>query len=292
MYPAAFDYLVAHNIRDALDLLAEHGEEAKLVAGGQSLIPLMKLRLARPKILIDIRKLRNLKSITRKDGHLSIGALTTHSEIAESNVIEKQFSIIYDAAHLIANPQVRSLGTVGGALCHADPASDWGPVVLALNGRLKCAGPKGEREVLASKFFVDAYTTALQPGEILTEIILPEPPKGGGGAYLKLERRRGDFAVASVAVQISMDEAATCRDVAVGLGAAGTTSLRAAAVEDLLRGKQISEEVLRQASRCLGEIVDPMSDIRGSGDYRREVLKVLFQRAVPVAIGRSESTNT
>ncbi|MBI2986182.1 MAG: xanthine dehydrogenase family protein subunit M [Deltaproteobacteria bacterium] len=288
MYSVPFDYLCAHNIQEALKLLSEYGEEGRVIAGGQSLIPLMKLRLARPKCLVDIKRVPGLSFINKENGHLKVGALTTHRELGVSDLIRSDLPIMHEAAQVIADPQVRNLGTLVGALCQAEPSGDWAPVVLALGGRLKCVGQKGERVLEAKEFFVDAYTTLLQPGEILTEVNLPIPGARAGGAYLKVQRRAGDFAVAGVAVQLTLDEAGLCKDIGIGLSGAGLTPLRAVAVEELLRGRRISAEILEEASRCLAGSVDPISDLRGSSKYKTDVLKVTLKRAVQLAASRSK----
>lgn len=286
MYPASFDYFQAENVEQASRLLREYGEEARVIAGGQSLIPFMKYRLALPKYLVDIRGIPGLSFIDKKDGCVRIGALTVHREIEESDLIRSQLPIMRDAAPLIGDPQVRNLGTLGGALCHADPAGDWGPVVLALEGRLKCVGANGERELEAKDFFVDAYSTRLQPDEVLTEVVLPVPGAKSGGAYLKLARRTGDFAMASVAVQLTLDEAGVCQHIGIGAGAAGRTPLRVPDAEGVVRGEKISATVLKKAARRLSQAADPIPDLRGSGEYKREILKALLQRAAQIAASR------
>src|SRR5690349_5539386 len=216
MYPASFEYLRPNGIDDAVELLRRHGDDAKLLAGGQSLVPMMKLRVARPKYLIDIHRIAGLNYIREEEGSISIGATTRHVEIEQSPLIREKLSILAQAAAEIGDAQVRNRGTIGGGLAEADPVGDYGPVALALDARMKCVRPSGVREIPATEFFTFAYTTALEPDEILMEIIFPLPPKGSTGVYHKLEKVAGDFAIASAAVQLDVD--ANCACAAIGIG--------------------------------------------------------------------------
>ncbi len=286
MYPAPFEYARAESVAHALELLAQYGEEARPLAGGMSLIPLMKLRLARPQVVVDIGRLPDLDSIQEDDGVLRIGALTRHVQVADSPLVRERLPLVHDAACGIGDVQVRNLGTIGGALAHADPAGDWGPVLLALNGRLRCQGSTGERWVEARELVADAYTTVLEPGELITQVELPLPANGGSGAYVKLERRAGDFAVASVAVQLSQDDAGVCKEVGIGLGAVGATPLKATAAEDTLRGRALTADAVEEAAEQVYQAAEPMADTRGPEEYKRAVVRALFKRALDIAVRR------
>jgi carbon-monoxide dehydrogenase medium subunit len=285
MYPRAFDYFVPRSVREVSELLLRYGEGTKVLAGGQSLIPLMKLRLVSPANLIDIGQLADLRYIREVDGSLAIGALTSHATVLDSTEVGR-WPLIADAVGVIGDSQVRNWGTVGGALVEADPAGDWGPVALALKARIRCAGSKGERELDAESFFVDAYTTSLDPDEIITEIAFPAPTQGTAAAYLKLERRTGDFAVASVALQLVLSEKALCRTATIVLGAVGLTPLQAREASTFLCGKELRSDVIREAARRVAREAQPLSDIRGTEDYKRAALGILFKQAVELALRR------
>jgi aerobic carbon-monoxide dehydrogenase medium subunit len=280
MYPAAFEYLEPQSLQEAVDFLAQLGEDARILAGGQSLIPLMKLRLARPKYLIDLNRVAGLSYVEERDGCLMIGALTRHADIESSRLVREKIPLMREAVSLLGDLQVRNLGTAGGAIVEADPAGDWGPVILALNARLRCLGPRGEREIKATDFYTFAYTTALQTDELVREIAVPIPSRPTLGRYIKLERVAGDFAVASVAVQADIDKDRVCRDIGIGLGGAGECPVKAAAVETMLRGQRLSPEIIERAGGQIRDIASPISDLRGSFEYKKEVLKVIFCRAL------------
>lgn len=279
MYPAAFEYLEPTSLQQAVAFLAERGEDARILAGGQSLVPLMKLRLARPKYLIDLNRVAGLNRIEERDGCLVIGALARHADIESSPQVHKTIPLIREAVRLLGDFQVRNLGTIGGAIVEADPAGDWGPVILALDARVRCLGPRGEREVKASDFFTFAYSTALQSDELVKEIIFPLPKQPTSGKYVKLERVAGDFAVASVAVQADIDTG-ICRDIGIGLGGAADCPLKATAAEALLRGQKLSTDLIERAGQAIQDCASPIGDLRGSAEYKKEVLKVIFSRAL------------
>ncbi|HLN85152.1 MAG TPA: xanthine dehydrogenase family protein subunit M [Candidatus Limnocylindrales bacterium] len=284
MYPAAFEYLAPTNLQQAVEFIAQRGEDARILAGGQSLIPLMKLRLARPKFLIDLNHVAGLNHIEERDGCLVIGALARHADIESSPLLRAKIPLIGEAVRLLGDYQVRNLGTIGGALVEADPAGDWGPVILALNGRVLCLGPAGEREIKASDFFTSAYSTAIQSNELVKEIVIPLPRQPALSKYIKLERIAGDFAVASVALQADIDNDGICRDIGIGLGGAGECPLKATTVEALLRGHKPSAELIERAGREIQEFASPIGDLRGSAEYKKEVLKVIFGRALEQVI--------
>ncbi|MGH7847211.1 MAG: FAD binding domain-containing protein [Candidatus Binatia bacterium] len=289
MYPAAFEYLEPRTLQEAVELLRQWGEDARILAGGQSLVPLMKLRLARPRYLIDLNRVPGLSYIKEENGRLRIGALTRHAEIEEAKPVREKIPLMQEAVRVLGDLQVRNLGTIGGAIVEADPAGDWGPVILALNARVKCLGLHGEREVEAKDFFTFAYTTALQPDEVVTEVSVPIPSAPRLGTYEKLERVAGDFAIASVAVQIDIDRDGICREIGIGLGGADEKPLKALSVEVLLRGQKISSELLEAGARQLQEIANPIGDLRGSSEYKKEVLAVIFRRALERLIERSRA---
>jgi len=227
MFPPRFDYLRAESLAEVLDLLARHGSEGKILAGGQSVIPLMKLRMASPAVLIDINRVRELEGISADDGgEVQIGALTRHQHM-ENRKWSSALAVLRDAARVIGDPQVRNLGTVGGALAEVDPAGDWGPVMLALGARVRAVNAKGERPFAIDELFVDAYTTCLAEDELLREVLIPPLAEGTGSAYLKMERKAGDFAIASAAVRIQRSPEGRCQDVGIGLGGVGLVPLRA-----------------------------------------------------------------
>jgi carbon-monoxide dehydrogenase medium subunit len=286
VYPAAFEYLAPTSLQHAVDFLAERGEDARILAGGQSLIPLMKLRLARPKYLIDLNRVAGLNAIDERGGCLIIGALARHADIESSPLVRAKIPLIGQAVRLLGDYQVRNLGTIGGALVEADPAGDWGPVVLALDARVVCLGPGGEREIKASDFFTSAYSTALESNELVKEIAMPIPRQPALGKYIKLERIAGDFAVASVALQADIDSDGVCRDIGIGLGGADECPLKAVSVEALLTGQKPTPELIARAGKTIQEIASPIGDLRGSAEYKKEVLEVIFCRALEQLIKR------
>lgn len=289
MYPASFDYVVPQNLKEAIDLSSQYGEDAKFLAGGQSLVPLMKLRLVRPKYLIDLNVLPDLNEIKEENGSVVCGAMTRHVQFTESELLKSQIPLIPEAASHIGDTQIRNRGTLGGALVEADPAGDWGAVILALNAQLKCIGPEGERSLEAKEFFEFAYSTKLKGNEVLSAISFPVPVEGSVGAYAKLERVSGDFAIASVALQIKIDAGDTCRAIGIGLGGVGVTPRKPVFLEAFLLGNQIGPGVLDEACRLLDDELDPLSDQRGPADYKRQVVKVLFRRSLTNLWQRSKA---
>ena len=287
MYPAEFEYFSPRTVDEALELLARHGDAAKILAGGQSLLPMMKLRIASPSYLIDVNGIESLTGLRRVGERLVLGALCRHADIETSPLVRKHVPIMLDAANLTADVQVRNRGTVAGSLAHADPAGDWPAALLALDTAVTIAGPGGVRVTPLGEFIVDSYTTQLGANEMVTEVSVAIPRQPGGGAYVKFERRAGDFAVASVGVQLELDERERCRSVAVTLGALGPTPLRARAAESLLQGKSASGELLGEAERLVREAAQPFADTRGSVAYKRHLAGVLFRRAFAAAMDRA-----
>jgi aerobic carbon-monoxide dehydrogenase medium subunit len=286
MFPPSFRYYRPGSIAEALGLLGELGPEAKPIAGGQSLIPLMKLRLARPTALVDLNFIPGLSGIERKERVLRLGALARHGEIAASAPASR-IPIVHDCAAGIADVQVRNRGTIGGSLAEADPSSDWGAVLLTLDGEARVTGAAGDRAVPLSRFVLDAYTTALQPGELLREIVINVPPKNSGGAYLAFKRSAPVYATASVAVQLTLAEGETCEDARIAAGCVGLTALRLAAAEAELRGKPVEKRTIEAAAEAAMAAVDPPADLRGSSAYKRLLLGALLKRAAEVAVRRA-----
>jgi aerobic carbon-monoxide dehydrogenase medium subunit len=287
MIPPAFEYLRPATIPEAVAFLQQYGDEAKILSGGQSLIPMMKLRLARPAYLIDINRIAGLSYIKEEDGHLKIGGLTREAELESSPLIRSKFPIVLDTAHVIADPQVRNLATLAGNLAHGDPANDHPATMLALGAKVVATGPKGERVIPIENFFVTLFTTALQPDEIVTEIRIPLPSARSGGAYLKLERKVGDFATAAVAAQVTLDAGGTCQQLGIGLTNVGPTPIKARKAEEFLRGKKLDEANLRQAAQLASEEAQPSSDLRGPAEYKKGLVKELAFRALSRAAERA-----
>jgi carbon-monoxide dehydrogenase medium subunit len=286
MFPASFDYERPASLEEALGLLAAHGDEAKVMAGGQSLIPLLKLRLAAPGVLVDIGRVPGLAAVDVQGGALTIGARTRHVDIERSAALRSRFPILTEAAPQISDPLIRNAGTVGGSICHADPSGDWGAVVLALNAEFVVRSTRGERRIPATSFFDGPFTTILEPDEILTEIHVPAPGERSGGAYLKLERKIGDFATAAVAVQVEMANGHIGR-AGIGLTSVGPTNLKATRAEEALAGAEPNDAVIDEAARLAAAACDPRSDVRGSADYKRDVVRVFVKRGLKSAIARA-----
>lgn len=289
MYPANFEYLKPSGVTEAVELLSRHGDDAKLLAGGQSLVPMMKLRVARPKYLIDIHRLEGLNYIREEAGQLRCGAMTRHIQIEESVLIREKLPMLAEAASEIGDVQVRNRGTIGGGLVEADPSGDYGPVALALDAQLKCVGPKGERLIPAAEFFSFAYTTTIEADEILTEVIFPLPANDSAGVYLKLERVAGDFAIVSAAVQCVVDSSGICRAIGIGVTGGGTVPQKAVAVETLLRGKKITVGLLTEAGNLIQGDAEPIEDLRGSAAYKKKVLSAILRRAIGESVRRAEA---
>jgi aerobic carbon-monoxide dehydrogenase medium subunit len=285
MFPAAFDYRAPASLGEVLELLGQHGDEAKVMAGGQSLIPLLRLRLALPALVLDLGRIPSLAGVATDSGTLRIGARTRHADIERDSSLRDACPLMTEAAPQISDPLVRNLGTLGGSLCHADPAGDWGSVMLALDAELVAASPAGERVVPAADFFRGPFTTALQPDEVLTEIRVPLRERSGG-AYLKLERKVGDFATVGVAVQVELDDGRV-RKAGIGLTSVGPSNLKATVAEQALAGREPTDEVIGEAARLAAEAAEPRDDVRGSAAYKRDVVRVFVQRGMKTALARA-----
>ena len=287
MIPASFEYSSPKTLSEAISLLETSGSDSKILAGGQSLIPVMKLRLGSPSRLIDINNIEGLNYIRESDGFLRIGALTRIVDLESSELLKKKYPIINDAASHIADPTVRNLGTAGGNVSHADPANDLPATMLALSAEFVATSSGGSRVIKAKDFFIDAFTTALKHEEILTEIRIPQFTVGNGGAYLKLEKRVGDFAIAGVAVQISVTQGVTVAKAGIGLTAVGSSAIEAVEAEQYLIGQTLTAEAISTASKLAARASNPGTDLRGPGEYKREMIIVLTTRALKRAYLRA-----
>ncbi|HLM63798.1 MAG TPA: xanthine dehydrogenase family protein subunit M [Acidimicrobiales bacterium] len=283
--PAPVDYERASSIDEALALLERHGPEARLIAGGHSLLPMMKLRLARPEVLIDINDLTELAFIRLEGDELRIGAMARHRDLLESPVVGEHYRILHDAERVIADPVVRNRGTVGGSLCQADPSEDLSAAFAAVGASMVIRSSSGDRQVPADQFHVGPYTTAVGPAEMLVEIRLPVRP-GCGSAYEKVERRVGDWPVVAVGACLWLD-GGTVTDVGLGLAAVGAEHFRVPAAEDALRGGPASDERIAAAAAAAAAGCDPISDQRGPADYKRHLVDELAQRALRRAAARA-----
>jgi aerobic carbon-monoxide dehydrogenase medium subunit len=287
MIPPAFEYLRPNTIPEAIAFLQQYGDDAKILSGGQSLIPMMKLRIARPAYLIDINRIAGLSYIKEEGGFLKIGGLTREAELESSPVVHAKYPILVDTTQVIGDPQVRNLATVGGNLAHGDPANDHPATMLALGAQIVATGSGGERIIPIEEFFLSLFSTALQPGEILTEIRVPALPARSGGAYFKLERKVGDFATAAVAAQVTLDASGAVQKVGIALTNVGPTPIKARNAEDFLRGKKPDEANIRQTGQLAADEAQPSSDLRGPAEYKTGLVKELAKRALSRATDRA-----
>src|SRR5580692_7784546 len=285
MYPRAFHYHRAGSLKEAATMLAQLGDDAKLLAGGQSLIPLMKLRFANPAHLVDLNFISGTSYIKDDNDTVRFGALTRHAEI-EASAAAQKIPILHDCAAGIADVQVRNRGTIGGSLAEADPSGDWATVLFTLTAELRCLGTNGERTVDLPDFIKDAYTTALAHDELVSEVVVKNPPEGCGGAYLAFKRSAPVYPTASAAVQLAMDDD-VCKDVAIALGCVGLTPIRAEEAERVLRGRTLTEKAIADAVDAARAAADPQSDMRGSADYKRALVGALVKRAIEIALRRA-----
>jgi aerobic carbon-monoxide dehydrogenase medium subunit len=285
-----FDYFSPKTLKEALTLLDKHREEYKIIAGGQSLLILMRQGLVSPENLIDIygiSELDYIKSDAKKG--IRIGALATHREIEKSELLNDGFRVLPEMEHRLASIQTRNRGTLAGNICHGDPAGDPAPVLMALGARLKLTNLKRERTVSMEEFSVDYFETVLEPGELLTEIQIPAPPANSGSSYTKFNIIESDMATVSVASWVSLDTEGICKDVRIALGAAASKPVRAQNAEAVLKGKKITDSLLKKAGQAASEEAEPVTDINASEDYRRELLKVLVPRVTKEAIARAKA---
>jgi carbon-monoxide dehydrogenase medium subunit len=289
MIPAAFKYAAVRSVGEAVDLLGAHAD-AKVLAGGHSLLPLMKLRLASPSVLVDINRIPDLDYIREDEqiGRLRIGALARHIDFENSPLIRERYPLLHDTAIGIGDPMVRNRGTLAGSVAHADPASDWPAALLATGADIIATGPNGERTIPIEQLYVGILTTSMQPNELVTEVRVPMPRPRSGGAYEKLERKVGDYAVIGVGVQLALNEANTISTVGIGLCNAGSTSLKATAAEQFLTGKPPAPDNINEAARLAEEASDPVEDDRGPVDYKRAMVRELTRRALRRALRRAQ----
>jgi aerobic carbon-monoxide dehydrogenase medium subunit len=291
VYPSSFEYFAPETLDEAIGILERFDGEAKVLAGGQSLIPVMKLRFASPAALVDINRIEGLDTFTAtRDGGLLIGPLVRHKTCEQSNLLHGAFATLGDAAPQISDPIVRNLGTVCGSLAHADPQGDWGSALLAMGAKVEARGPGGERTISLDEFFVAPFMTALQANEILTEIRVPNPGRRAGGTYLKLERKVGDFATVGVAVHVSFADDDTVERAGIALTGVGPTNLKANAAEDALKGRALDDEAIREAGRLAAEAAQPFDDHRGTVEYKRNMVRVYTERGLrkSAAVARGE----
>jgi carbon-monoxide dehydrogenase medium subunit len=288
MYPASFEYHRAATVEEAVGLLTRYKDDAKLLAGGHSLIPMMRFRLAQPKHLIDIGRVSGLSGIREEGGHFVVGALTTHFAVESSAAVRQKCAMLSEAAALIGDPQVRNYGTVGGSVAHADPAADWPAIVLALGAEMKAVGPRGARTIKADDFFKDLFTTALGPDEVLTEIRIPTGGHGGA-AYVKHPHPASRFAVCGVAAAIGLDAGGKCTVARVGITGVGSHAVRAKGVEAALTGKTLDQSTIAAASQKAAEGIDINADLQGSVEYKAHLTQVYTRRALERAVERAKS---
>ncbi|MBI4639042.1 MAG: xanthine dehydrogenase family protein subunit M [Candidatus Rokubacteria bacterium] len=288
MYPAAFEYHAPNSVQDALGLLGRLKDDAKVLAGGHSLIPMMKLRLAQPKHLIDLRKVPGLAGIREDGGMIAIGAMTTHWQVESSSLVKGKCPILSEAASVIGDPQVRNLGTLGGSLAHADPAADLPAAAIALGVELVCEGPKGRRTVKADDWFKGLMQTALREDELLVEIRVPVWPSGTGGCYMKFPHPASRFAVVGVGAVVTVDGKGVCSKASVGVTGAGTRAVRAKGVEAGLQGKKLDAATIEAAAQKAAEGVDVQADLQGSVEYKSHLCRVFARRSIEAAVKRAQ----
>ena len=286
MFPAAFDYQRAHSIDEALDALAAHGDDARILAGGQSLIPAMRFRLARPSVLVDINSIADLAYVREADGFLLVGAGARDFALETSPLVDKKYPLLADVSAVVADPVVRQMGTVVGSLCHNDPAGDWPVAALAARAELVLRNKKGTRTLAIDDFLVDSYSTAVAEGEMAIEVRFPTPGERTAGSYHKIERKVGDFATASAAARITLNADGTIAKAGIAIGALGPKALRVSAAEKLLEGAKPSKDLIASAAREAEKIADPSPDNRGSIEYKKAMAGVLVGRALVSAFER------
>jgi carbon-monoxide dehydrogenase medium subunit len=287
MIPPTFDYVAPKTLSEAVAALDGH-DNAKVLAGGQSLIPLMRFRLASPALLVDLNRVEGLSYIEENGGWLKIGAMTREADVEFSTLVGNKYPLLADTARVLSDPVVRNLGTVGGNIANADPGNDQPATMLAYGAEVVAKGPQGERVIPITSFFVDLYQSALAKDEILTEVRIPAAKPRSGGAYLKLERKVGDFATAAVAAQVELNAKGKFAYVGIGLTNVGLTAIKANAAEDFLKGKDPSDDNLKQAAQLAAEAAQPVADFRGSEEYKRSLVRTYTVRALRLAVERAK----
>jgi carbon-monoxide dehydrogenase medium subunit len=284
--PAAFEYRAPTSVDEAVRLLDQLGDRAKILAGGHSLIPIMKLRLAQPEVLVDIGRIGDLRQVSQQDGRIAIGALVTHNQVMRNAALREGCPLLAETAAEIGDIQVRNRGTLGGALAHADPAADYPATILALDAEIVAQGPGGRRTIKASDFFTGMLSTALASNELLVEVRVPTYGRGTGGAYLKLPNKASHYAVVGVAALVRLDGGKVAA-LALAITGAGAQPLRARAVESALQGQAPSEDAVARAAGSAADGLDLLSDIHGSADYRAHIARVFAKRAILEAVRRA-----
>ncbi len=287
MIPAQFDYVRPGDLDETLAILKDREGEAKLLSGGYSLLPLIKLRLAQPALLVDLRDVSGLDGIAETDDYLRIGARATHRQIHEAAVVGDGYPLLHDVTAVIGDPQVRNWGTIGGSVAHADPASDWPAVMLAASATIVCRSQSGERSIAAREFFLDTFVTAIEPTEVLTEIRIPRRSRGAAGAYEKLERKVGDFATVAVAAIVRLDADGRIATAGIGLTGVADTPFAATDAEAILAGNAPSDELFRKAGAAAAAQSSPAGDVRGPVEYKRAMAAELTLRALRTATERA-----
>jgi carbon-monoxide dehydrogenase medium subunit len=287
MIPASFDYIAAKSLDEAISLLAKHKDDAKILAGGHSLLPAMKLRLMQPKVLIDLGRIRDLSYIKEDGGQIRIGAMTTHFQVEISDLLRRSCPLLPETASHLGDMQVRNKGTIGGSLAHSDPAADWPAAILALDAELVAASAKGDRVIKAADFFVEMLTTSLQPGEILREIRIPSGKGKPAQAYVKVRHPASGFAVVGVAVNLAID-GGKCQSAAIGITGVSPKAYRASKVENALKGNALDAKTLSSACAHAADGVDVNSDLYASAEYRKQLATVYTRRAIELAASRAK----
>ena len=286
MYPARFDYAAPSSLDEALSLVSERGDQAKVLAGGQSLIPLMKLRFATPELIVDLNRIPGLDYIEESGDHLRVGALARNNDLVESEVLRDGYGAMAAAAPQISDPLVRNLGTLAGSLAHCDPAGDWGSVMLSLGGEVVARDAGGERTIPIDELLQGPFTTALEPTEVITEVRVPRPTAAAGSTYLKLERKVGDYATVAAAVALELDDGTISR-AGIALTAVGPKNLRAEDAEGALSEAEPGDEAFEEAARLAAQACEPTSDVRGSAEYKRAAARTLVKRGLQTALEKA-----
>jgi CO/xanthine dehydrogenase FAD-binding subunit len=289
MKPSRFRYFLAHDVDEAVQLLAEQGEEARVLAGGQSLMPLMNMRLARPSALVDLNEIGTLAYVRSWDGGLALGAMTRDADLEQATLAAQRLPLLVEATRHVGHPAIRNRSTIGGSIAHADPAAELPAVMLALDAELEARGTSGSRVIAARDFFKGPFQTSLVPGEILTEIRVPGLPPRSGSAFMEFARREGDYALVGVAAVVTLDEDGTMAAARLGLCSIAATPVRPTAAESLLKGQRPTLDAWNAAAEAVvAALNEPPSDIHGSADYRRHLAGVMTRRALALAAGRAE----
>jgi 2-furoyl-CoA dehydrogenase FAD binding subunit len=286
MKPSAFEYFAPNAVEEAVALLEKYEDEAKILAGGQSLVPIMNFRLGRPEVLVDINGIKELDYIKEEGGQLLIGALTRERDVELSPLVQERCPILADAVSFIGHVPIRNRGTIGGSLVHADPSSELPTVITCLNGEMKVVGPAGERTLEPEEFFLTYLTTALDPTEILVEVKIPALPQNAGWSFGELSRRAGDFAIVGVAILLFMDGGGICKEARIALGGVAPTPMRAEEAEELLSGQVITDELIEKAAQAAAEATETDSDYHASAEYRKEMARVFVKRGLREALNR------